>query len=70
MRGVGHPDATVIRHSYTEGTLGVDIFDEKTRKPIWHGWVTKIITDGDRENPSPAIKKAVEALMRAFPPPV
>ncbi len=59
---------TEIRHrSYTEGTLGIDIFDGKTRQPVWHGWATKTISSADRENPSPSITKAVESVLARFP---
>ena len=26
----------VSAHSYTQGTLGVDVFDNASRKPVWH----------------------------------
>lgn len=54
-------------HSYTEGTLGVDIFDGKTSKPVWHGWVEKTISSSDRENPEPMIREGVARLFENFP---
>jgi hypothetical protein len=54
-------------HSYTEGTLGVDIFDGKSRKPVWHGWAEKSITESDREDPSSVIKEGVAKLFESFP---
>lgn len=54
-------------HSYTEGTLAVDIFDRKSRKPVWHGWAGKTITASDRKDPSDVIKRGVARLFETFP---
>ncbi len=54
-------------HSYTEGTLGVDIYDGKSNKPVWHGWAEKTITESDREDPSSVIKEGVAKLFQSFP---
>jgi hypothetical protein len=54
-------------HSYTEGTLGVDIFDGKSKKPVWHGWAEKTITESDREDPSSVIQVGVTKLFQSFP---
>ncbi len=33
---------TEVEHrTYTEGTLGIDIFDGKSKEPVWHGWASK-----------------------------
>ena len=58
----------VHHRSYTEGTLGIDIFDGKSKQPIWHGWARKTITDADRQEPSPVIKEAVAQIFEEFPP--
>ncbi len=58
----------VIHRSYTEGTLAIDIFDGKSKQPVWHGWASKTISTSDRENPSPAIQKAVAQVIDQFPP--
>ena len=54
-------------HTYTTGTLGVDIFDNKSGKPVWHGWAEKTVTDSDRSNPGPAIKAGVGGIFESFP---
>lgn len=54
---------------YTEGVLAIDVFDNDTREPVWHGWARKRITGADIENPEPAIRDAVEAILADFPPP-
>ena len=54
-------------HTYTTGTLGIDIFDNKSGKPVWHGWAEKTVTDTDRVDPGPAIKKGVGGIFESFP---
>jgi len=61
-------ETEVVHRMYTEGTLGVDIFDGETKAPVWHGWATKTISAPDRQNPSQIIQKAVTALFARFPP--
>ncbi|MGB5581898.1 MAG: DUF4136 domain-containing protein [Woeseia sp.] len=58
----------VVHRMYTEGTLGVDVFDGKTKQPVWHGWATKTISTSDRKDPSESINNAVAALFAEFPP--
>jgi hypothetical protein len=53
---------------YTEGMLAIDIFDNETREPVWHGWARKTIISRDVANPGPAIDAAVEAILSRFPP--
>jgi len=53
---------------YTEGTLALDIFDNATRQPVWHGWARKRITESDVEDPAPTINEAVRAILAEFPP--
>ncbi len=61
-------ETEVVHRMYTEGTLGVDVFDGRTKQPVWHGWATKTISTSDWEDPSPSIDKAVTALFAQFPP--
>lgn len=61
-------DAEIVHRMYTEGTLGVDVFDGRTKQPVWHGWATKTISTSDREDPTPSIQRAVTALFARFPP--
>lgn len=58
----------VVHRSYSEGTLGIDIFDGETKEPVWHGWASRTLTSADRNDPSPAIEKAVAAIIKRFPP--
>ena len=68
MYGRYYYQTEVAHRTYTEGTLGIDVFDGKTKQPVWHGWASKSVTSADREDPSPAIQKAVAAIIKRFPP--
>ncbi len=57
----------VDHRTYTEGTLGIDIFDGNSKQPVWHGWASKTISTSDRKNPSPAIREAVAEIFKHFP---
>ena len=54
---------------YTEGMLAIDIFDNASREPVWHGWARKRILGADVANPETAINAAVSAILEDFPPP-
>ncbi len=54
-------------HTYTKGTLGVDIFDNESSKPVWHGWAEKTVTESDRQDPTEAIEAGVRLLFADFP---
>jgi len=54
--------------TYQEGTLAIDIFDQASHQPIWHGHTSKRITESDRANPVPIINEAVNAILAKFPP--
>ena len=56
---------TVIR-TVTEGTHAIDMFDAKTKRPIWHGHVTRPVA---RDDIHPAdIQRLVDAVLADFPP--
>jgi hypothetical protein len=57
----------VSAHSYTKGTLGVDVFDNESGKPVWHGWAEKTVSQRDRADPGPAIDEGVRMLFESFP---
>jgi hypothetical protein len=53
-------------YQYTEGKMSVDVFDTKTRQPLWHSQATETIHP---EHPDPAaIAAAVTSVMASFPP--
>ncbi|HNP62963.1 MAG TPA: DUF4136 domain-containing protein [Woeseiaceae bacterium] len=68
LYGRHYYEIEVEHRMYTEGTLGVDIFDGKTKQPVWHGWASKTISTSDRQDPATSIAKAVTALFAKFPP--
>jgi Domain of unknown function (DUF4136) len=53
---------------YREGTLSIDMFDEKSHRPIWHGWAKKELTRKDIEQSEQPIQHAVAAVLAKFPP--
>ncbi len=61
-------DYEIRARTYEEGMLAIDIFDEDTRKPVWHGFTRKRITSADRSDPEPVIREAVAAILARFPP--
>jgi hypothetical protein len=61
-------DYEISARTYQEGMLGIDIFDETTRRPVWHGFTYQRITEDLREDPEPAIREAVAAVLEKFPP--
>lgn len=52
-------------HQYTEGQLSVDVFDSKTKQPLWHGQDTESIERGRIDDEK--IDKRVGQLMAEFP---
>ncbi|HET8696849.1 MAG TPA: DUF4136 domain-containing protein [Gammaproteobacteria bacterium] len=53
---------------YTEGMLGIDVFDVSTHEPVWHGWARKTIVGADIDDPESTINAAVAAILADFPP--
>ena len=56
-----------IVSTYTEGVLAIDVFDVKSKQPVWHGYSTKTITSNDRKNPGPVISEVVASTLAKFP---
>jgi len=63
----GYGTETTVRQ-YTKGMLAVDIFSVRQRRPVWHGFATKKITEDDRDNQLATIDAAVAAIIAGFPP--
>jgi hypothetical protein len=63
--GWGAP--VVEEYDFTVGTLVVDIFDAGTKRAIWHGSATDIVT-GDPEHDAKRIQQAITKLLQRFPP--
>jgi hypothetical protein len=54
-----------VRQS-TKGSMYVDAFDTRTRRPVWHGQASQDI-DPDKVDPQ-ALDRAVSQVMAKFPP--
>lgn len=57
--------STEIR-TITEGSLVIDIYDARTRKPVWQGRATQSISPGSVDEAD--IDRAVAAALAKFPP--
>lgn len=65
--GGWYAGSSVSAHSYTEGTLAIDIFDGKSHLAIWHGWAsTRVDQKSDRAR---LVDEVVAAILAKFPPP-
>ena len=62
---MGMTTQTQVR-SYTEGKLAIDIYDEHSKQPAWHGWASKRLTSKDAKNKDVLIKQAVVQLLMTF----
>ena len=63
--GIGISNENHVRN-YTEGKLAIDVYDVKSRQPVWHGWAVKRIKSVDKDNPTKAIKTVVEQVVAQF----
>jgi hypothetical protein len=55
-------------YQYHEGTLGIDVFDQHTRRPVWHRSAQQELSRKDMEEPAEPISKAVSSVLARFPP--
>jgi hypothetical protein len=60
--------SSVRTRQYTEGQLAIDLFDVEQARPIWHGTVSRRVTQRDRNEPDETIRGVVEAILGRFPP--
>jgi hypothetical protein len=66
--GGPHWDSNLSVRQYREGSLAIDIFDSRSRRPVWHGSIKKELTRSDIEQPGEAISSAVNSVLSKFPP--
>lgn len=64
--GLGARYDRPVAQNYTEGTLAIDVFDGETRRAVWNGSATKIVSESD-ERPA-QIQEIVDAILADFPP--
>lgn len=55
--------------SNTEGVLAIDLFDTRTKSPIWHGVASKNLSEAEQDLRGSIIEDAVSAILAEFPPP-
>ncbi len=65
--GYGDYASTASVQTFTEGNLFVDIFDNRSKKAIWHGWASKRLSRKDKENAKQLIDQAIASLLTEFP---
>ena len=67
--GRGYWGTTSVQaRSYTEGQLAIDLFDIADARPVWHGTVSRRVTQRERAEPDAALQEAVIAIINKFPP--
>jgi len=59
--------ATTTEETYTVGTLVVDLFGSRTRKLIWRGKATDILSENPKET-TKKLNEDIEKLFKKFPP--
>ncbi len=63
----GFADATTYVENYTVGTLIIDMFDSKTKRLIWRGTASDVVS-GKPEKDDKKLKQAVSKMFDHFPP--
>jgi hypothetical protein len=63
----GFADATTYIENYTVGTLVIDMFDSTTKKLIWRGAASDVVS-GKPEKDDKKLNEAVSKLFDHFPP--
>lgn len=59
------PDVNTVR--YRVGTANIDVVDAAKKQLIWEGVAEGRISEGDMDNPKPAIESVVTQLFTRFP---
>jgi hypothetical protein len=62
-----HVGGTTAR-SYTEGQIGIDVFDVASKKPAWHATDTRTLKSLSGEELREEVAEQVELILREFPP--
>jgi hypothetical protein len=63
----GFADATTYEDTYEVGTLIVDMFDTRTKKLIWRGSASDVVSSKPDKNIK-ELEKAVDKMFAHFPP--
>ncbi len=66
--GVSHGTQTTVKN-YTEGALSIDIFDTRSKEPVWYGIGTrKMYGTPKQEGREQRVNEGVDLIMATFPP--
>ena len=65
--GYGRFGSTASVQTFTEGSLVVDIFDNRSKEAIWHGSASKRLSRKDKDNATQLINQAIASLFIEFP---
>ena len=65
--GYGNYGSTASVYTFTEGSLVVDIFDNRSKEAIWHGSASKRLSRKDKDNATQLIDQAIASLFIEFP---
>ena len=63
--GSWYAGSTVNVQQYTEGTLSLEVYDQKTEQAIWVGWASKRLSRND--DSQKLINEAVSKILVGFP---
>jgi hypothetical protein len=63
----GFADATTYVENYTEGTLIIDMFDRASKRLLWRGSASDVLS-GKPEKDEKKLEKAVSRMFEHFPP--
>lgn len=66
MGGAGYATTTYSENDYLEGTFVVDMYDSTSKKLIWQGVITSVVTEKP-EKREKSIPKKVKKLMKKYP---
>jgi len=64
--GSWYSGSTVNVQQYTEGTLSIEAYDQKTGQAVWVGWASKRLSRKD--DSQKLINEAVAKILTPFPP--
>jgi hypothetical protein len=54
-------------YPYKQGTLIIDLMDNRSKTLVWRGWATSAIELEIKKSPEQAIQKGVEKIFKLFP---
>ena len=65
--GYGGLGGSTFTQHYVVGRLVIDIFDNRQKKLLWHGWAEKEIFGGGSGG-TKGVEEVVQAIMKKYPP--